>query len=33
MYGDPALLLPRYFNSKVEKKYKYGLVPHYNDYK
>jgi len=33
VYGDPALLLPRYFNPKVEKKYKYGLVPHYNDYK
>jgi hypothetical protein len=33
VYGDPALLLPRYFNPKVEKKYKYGVVPHYNDYK
>ncbi|KAF2513564.1 polysaccharide pyruvyl transferase family protein [Flavobacterium foetidum] len=33
VYGDPALLLPRYFNPKVEKKYKYGFVPHYNDYK
>lgn len=32
-YGDPALLLPRYFAPKVEKKYKYGIVPHYNDYK
>lgn len=33
VYGDPALLLPRYFNPKVKKKYKYGFVPHYNDYK
>lgn len=33
VYGDPALLLPRYFNPKVEKKYKYGIVPHYNDFK
>ena len=33
VYGDPALLLPRYFAPKVEKKYKYGIVPHYNDYK
>ena len=33
VYGDPALLLPRYFNPKIEKKYKYGFVPHYNDFK
>ena len=33
IYGDPALLLPRYFNPPVQKKYKYGIVPHYNDYK
>lgn len=33
VYGDPALLLPRYFNPKVDKKYQYGIVPHYNDYK
>jgi len=33
IYGDPALLLPRYFNPVVEKKYKYGFVPHYNDFK
>jgi len=33
IYGDPALLLPRYFNPKIEKKYKYGFVPHYNDFK
>lgn len=33
VYGDPALLLPNYYNPKVEKKYKYGIVPHYNDFK
>lgn len=33
VYGDPALLLPRYYNPTVEKKYQYGIVPHYNDYK
>lgn len=33
VYGDPALLLPRYFNPKVEKKYRYGIVPHYDDWK
>ncbi|MCL9809081.1 polysaccharide pyruvyl transferase family protein [Flavobacterium luminosum] len=33
IYGDPALLLPRYFHPEVEKKYRYGIVPHYNDYK
>jgi pyruvyltransferase len=33
IYGDPALLLPLFFAPKVEKKYKYGVVPHYSDYK
>ena len=28
IYGDPALLLPLYYQSKQEKKYKYGLIPH-----
>ncbi|AWK02979.1 polysaccharide pyruvyl transferase family protein [Flavobacterium crocinum] len=32
IYGDPALLLPRYFNPKVEKKYKFGFIPHYSDF-
>jgi len=32
VYGDPALLLPLYYNPKVEKKYKLGIVPHINDY-
>lgn len=33
IYGDPALLLPQYFNPKTKKKYRYGIVPHYNDWK
>jgi pyruvyltransferase len=33
VYGDPALLLPRYFNPKIQKKHKIGIVPHYNDFK
>lgn len=29
VYGDPALLLPKYYNPTVEKRYKYGLIPHW----
>lgn len=32
VYGDPALLLPRYFNPKVIKEYGLGIVPHYVDF-
>ncbi|MBD0833097.1 polysaccharide pyruvyl transferase family protein [Aestuariibaculum sediminum] len=32
IYGDPALLLPRFYAPEVKKKYKTGVVPHYNDY-
>lgn len=33
IYGDPALLLPHYYNPNVTKKYTYGIAPHYNDWK
>ena len=33
VYGDPVLLLPKYYNPQVERKYKIGIVPHYHDYK
>src|SRR5690606_38035726 len=31
IYGDPAILLPKYFNPPVIKKYKIGVIPHYLD--
>lgn len=30
-YGDPALLISRYYRKRVEKQYKYGIIPHYID--
>lgn len=32
VYGDPALLYPMFYKPRVEKRYKYGLVPHYIDH-
>ncbi len=32
VYGDPGLLLPKFYNPKTENKYKLGLIPHYMDY-
>lgn len=33
IYGDPGLLLPLHYNPPTTKKYKLGIVAHYNDYK
>ncbi len=31
LYGDPALLISRYYRPSFEKKYKLGIIPHYKD--
>jgi pyruvyltransferase len=31
IYGDPALLLPRFFKPVVEQRHRIGIVPHYID--
>jgi pyruvyltransferase len=33
IFGDPCLLLPKFFNPTVEKKYELGIIPHYTDQK
>ncbi len=33
IYGDPGLLLPLFYDPEVKVKYKFGIVPHYNDFK
>ncbi len=33
VYGDPALLISKYYHPKPRKKYKYGIIPHYVDEK
>lgn len=32
IYGDPALLLPYIYTPHTQKKYKYGYIPHVDDY-
>jgi len=33
IYGDPALLLPEIYKSKVIKEYELGIIPHFVDFK
>ncbi|SHF90780.1 pyruvyltransferase [Salegentibacter echinorum] len=31
VYGDPAILLPFFYNPEVTKKYRIGFIPHYSE--
>lgn len=33
IYGDPALLFPRYYNPNSKKTYRLGIIPHFRDKK
>ena len=32
VYGDPAVLMPKIYSPKIEKKYKWAVLPHYRDF-
>lgn len=32
VYGDPAILLPKYYENNINKKYRIGIIPHYVDF-
>lgn len=32
IYGDPALLLPKFYNPVIDNQYEIGIIPHYLDY-
>lgn len=32
VYGDPALLISLYYKPQIKKKYKLGIIPHYDDF-